>query len=288
MTPVITKEMKEQIETLLKHGSRVEVLIEQGKVTNTGKVEGIFDDRNITQDMRLHIHNLRLHYLKILILRVAGVMYHAVFIHHILNTQNGLIPQAVVIDNKGIPGVKGVNLKGGVIFLPFFIREYHAEGRTADMEPVSQFLILCGLFLCKDELIKLVDSVRKVFPIATGHILQRLTHQIPRLKRHNLVRPVLHNPVRNLWSYLLLPVKDRLLAFVVSPEVLNFRPVFPVVGKRLTQNGHYIVNGYFGCVCFNHTPAMQYHSHAAYLLSHMVYLVLLYNSPILLSSTKTR
>lgn len=33
MTPVITKEMKEQIETLLKHGSRVEVLIEQGKVT---------------------------------------------------------------------------------------------------------------------------------------------------------------------------------------------------------------------------------------------------------------
>ena len=33
MTPVITKEMKEQIETLLKHGSRVEVLIEQGNVT---------------------------------------------------------------------------------------------------------------------------------------------------------------------------------------------------------------------------------------------------------------
>ncbi len=33
MAPIITKEMKEQIETLLKHGSRVEVLIEQGKVT---------------------------------------------------------------------------------------------------------------------------------------------------------------------------------------------------------------------------------------------------------------
>lgn len=33
MTPVITKEMKEQIETLLKHGSRVEILIEQGKVS---------------------------------------------------------------------------------------------------------------------------------------------------------------------------------------------------------------------------------------------------------------
>jgi hypothetical protein len=33
MSPIITKEMKEQIETLLKHGSRVEVLIEQGKVT---------------------------------------------------------------------------------------------------------------------------------------------------------------------------------------------------------------------------------------------------------------
>lgn len=33
MTPVITKEMVEQIETLLKHGSRVELLIEQGKVT---------------------------------------------------------------------------------------------------------------------------------------------------------------------------------------------------------------------------------------------------------------
>lgn len=32
MTPVITVEMKEQIETLLKHGSRVEILIEQGKV----------------------------------------------------------------------------------------------------------------------------------------------------------------------------------------------------------------------------------------------------------------
>ena len=33
MTPVISKEMKEQIESLLKHGSRVELLIEQGKVT---------------------------------------------------------------------------------------------------------------------------------------------------------------------------------------------------------------------------------------------------------------
>lgn len=32
MTPVITKEMVEQMETLLKHGSRVEILIEQGKV----------------------------------------------------------------------------------------------------------------------------------------------------------------------------------------------------------------------------------------------------------------
>ena len=33
MTPVITKEMVVQMETLLKHGSRVELLIEQGKVT---------------------------------------------------------------------------------------------------------------------------------------------------------------------------------------------------------------------------------------------------------------
>lgn len=33
MTPVITKEMVEQMENLLKHGSRVELLIEQGKVT---------------------------------------------------------------------------------------------------------------------------------------------------------------------------------------------------------------------------------------------------------------
>ena len=32
MTPVITQEMVEQMETLLKHGSRVELLIEQGKV----------------------------------------------------------------------------------------------------------------------------------------------------------------------------------------------------------------------------------------------------------------
>ena len=33
MTPVITQEMVQQMETLLKHGSRVEVLIEQGKIT---------------------------------------------------------------------------------------------------------------------------------------------------------------------------------------------------------------------------------------------------------------
>ena len=33
MTPTITPKMVEQIETLLKHGSRVELLIEQGKVT---------------------------------------------------------------------------------------------------------------------------------------------------------------------------------------------------------------------------------------------------------------
>lgn len=33
MTLTLTKEMVQQVETLLKHGSRVEVLIEQGKVT---------------------------------------------------------------------------------------------------------------------------------------------------------------------------------------------------------------------------------------------------------------
>ena len=33
MTPVITHEMVQQMENLLKHGSRVEVLIEQGKIT---------------------------------------------------------------------------------------------------------------------------------------------------------------------------------------------------------------------------------------------------------------
>lgn|GEM_PF-2418980 len=33
MTPTITQEMVQQMETLLKHGSRVEVLIEQGKIT---------------------------------------------------------------------------------------------------------------------------------------------------------------------------------------------------------------------------------------------------------------
>lgn len=33
MTPVITKKMVEQMERLLKHGSRVEILIEQGEVT---------------------------------------------------------------------------------------------------------------------------------------------------------------------------------------------------------------------------------------------------------------
>ncbi len=33
MTPTLTKEMVQQVETLLKHGSRVEVLIEQGKIT---------------------------------------------------------------------------------------------------------------------------------------------------------------------------------------------------------------------------------------------------------------
>ena len=33
MTPVITPEMVKIIEDLLKHGNRVEILIEQGKIT---------------------------------------------------------------------------------------------------------------------------------------------------------------------------------------------------------------------------------------------------------------
>ena len=33
MTPVITPEMVKMIEDLLRHGNRVEILIEQGKVT---------------------------------------------------------------------------------------------------------------------------------------------------------------------------------------------------------------------------------------------------------------
>ena len=213
----------------------------QLKRTNAGKVQRIFDNGNVTQNVILVIDDfqpishilLRVNNLKILILRVAGVVNIVVPIDNILHAKHRLVAKAVVIHHKGISWVKRINLKRGVIFLSTFIRKNHAEGRSANVEPVSQLLVLCGLFLRKHKFVKLVDGLCNVLRIATGHILQRFTHQIPGLERHNLVRPVLHNLIANLWPYLLFSIENWLSALVVIPEIFNFRPVLPVNGKCL-------------------------------------------------------
>ena len=191
-------------------------------------------------------------------------------IHHVLHSKHGLVSKTVVVHHKGISWVKRVNLKRGVIFLSTFIRKNHAEGRSANVEPVSQLLILCGLFLRKHKFVKLIDGLCNVLRIATGHILQRFTHQIPGLERHNLVRPVLHNLIANLWPYLLFSIENWLSALVVVPQIFNFRPVLPVNGKCLAQDTYHVVNGYFGFIGLDDTSAMQRHSHAEHPLQSII------------------
>ena len=98
-------------------------------------------------------------------------MNYGLIINHVLNAQDRLIAKPVVIHHKGVAGVKCIDFKRGVIFFShFFIRENHAEGSTTDMEPVSQFLVLCGLFLRKDIFIEKVDCFGNV-TLTTGNVL---------------------------------------------------------------------------------------------------------------------
>ena len=133
----------------------------QLKRTNTGNVQRIFDDGNIAQNMRLCLDDMRFYNLKILMVRVATIMNYAVVVHHILDTQKRLVTKTVVVHHKGIPWVKRIDFKRGVIVLTYvLIRENHSERRTADMEPVSKFLILCRLLFGKHKFVKLIDCVR--------------------------------------------------------------------------------------------------------------------------------
>ena len=115
--------------------------------------------------------NLSVHDFKILVVGIATVMHQPVFVHHIFHTQNGFISQPVVIHHKSVSGVKGINLKRSVIFLTRFIRQNHSEGSSADMKPVSQLLILCRLFFCKNKLVKLIDCFCQIITVTTGDIL---------------------------------------------------------------------------------------------------------------------
>ena len=144
----------------------------QLKRTDTGNVQRIFNDGNITQNMRLCLDDMRFYNLKILMVRVAAIVNYAVVIHHILDTQERLVPKTVIVHHKGVPWVKRVDFKRGIIILTYvLIWENHSERRTADMEPVSKFLILCRLLFGKHKFVKLIDCVRQIITVTTGNIL---------------------------------------------------------------------------------------------------------------------
>ncbi len=116
---------------------------------------------DITQNVRLCLDDMRFYNLKILMVRVATIMNYAVVIHHILDTQKRLVSKTIVVHYKSVSWVKCVDFKWGVIVLTYaLIWKNHSERRTADMEPVSKFLILCGLLFGKHKFVKLIDCVR--------------------------------------------------------------------------------------------------------------------------------
>lgn len=132
----------------------------QLKRTDTGNVQRIFDDGNITQNVWLCLDDMRFYNLKILMVRVATIVNYAVVIHHILDTQKRLVSKTVVVHYKSVSWVKRVDFKRGVIVLTYvLIWKNHSERRTADMEPVSKFLILCRLLFGKHKFVKLIDCV---------------------------------------------------------------------------------------------------------------------------------
>ena len=75
----------------------------QLKRTDTGNVQRIFDDGNITQNVRLCLDDMRFYNLKILMVRVATIVNYAVVIHHILDTQKQLVSKTCLLYTSPSP-----------------------------------------------------------------------------------------------------------------------------------------------------------------------------------------
>ena len=169
-----------------------------------------------TKNLRLTANNLPCvgHFIEV-VFRVTAENDCPIVHLDILDRHEGRISQLHGIHHKAKPGVKGINLKRGFIFIFRCVRHDHAISRAADVEPVRQFLILCRFVLGQNIIVQFCHHLGGFFIGCSADILDGFAHQIANLKGHNFVCPVFNNLVVNLRAYILYSRKDRLVAFIV-------------------------------------------------------------------------
>ena len=180
----------------------------------------------------------------------------ALLVYLFQNTSDLFLPYATVVDAKRRPRVKGVDRGGRAIFLPSLIGKYHTNRYTADVHPVGQLLVESVLALRAHILIERVHAGGYIILSAVRHITDWPVQQISRLESHNLIRPVNHYFVVDLWTDDFIFQADVLLSSVVIEQILNFCPVDAMHGQCLSEHIHHIFLGdtLFGGVNFS-TPS---------------------------------
>ena len=209
--------------------------------SHAGFVVRVLHNRNIGYRAGLLLGNLPVLDFVVPVSCIHAGVPSAVFISLAEHSCQPLMPHAALINYERLTGVQRVDTDRGALFLTFFIRQNHPNAHTANVHPVSNFLVLCILTLRSHELVQRVHLGGYTVFTTVGHILDWLTQQIRRLEGHDLVGPVHHNLVVDLRANLLLFQADVLTASEIIEEILHLHRILPVVAKSRLHNGNNVL-----------------------------------------------
>ena len=111
-----------------------------------------------------------------MVFRITAENDRPIFHLDILDRHEGRIAKLHGIHHKAKPGVKGINLKRGFIFIFRCVRHDHAISRAADVEPVRQLFILCRFVLRKNIIVQFCHHLGDFLVRNPADILDRLSH----------------------------------------------------------------------------------------------------------------
>ena len=219
--------------------------------------------------MRLCLDDFIILDFKVHLVGIHAIHNAVILQDNVLYAHLPLVTETAVIDHKRIPGVEGINLEWSFVnIIVNCIREYHTERGPANGKPISKLFILRRLILGEHKLVKLIDSFGMLVIATTTNILNRLSHKVADLKRHNLVCPVFNQLIVDFRANLFDSIKNGLFAPVIVVEVLNLALIDIVSFESLIQNFQNIrpVDDIY--IGINDSPTCQCtsHSHSVHLL----------------------